>query len=393
MRNTILNVLNEVQIRELDSKHYLVCNIDFKIHIDKIITDNQYKDLDEHIHFDNIVQNIGEEKTTIDIYAILDDSIFDMLKSIIYNKEYKKVEYYKEMFVNSYLFDDLIIFSHCETECLFVKKCSEIYIVMNSNTKEKERQLLRIVREVLLRIQEDRAKCFYHSAVTSYKDKGILICGKSGAGKTTLLSYFMEKLKANFITNDRAFIYIKDNEVNVQYCPISIRVGIGTIRSTRKYMNYIKNCNLTRKQLFEVKKTNIEDMQNVFRDKVKYSLTSKEISNIFDVKLFEHTKLHCIIQSNIIKDFDGLIIEKIDKNDCEKLFDISCFTPFDEEWVNPWIWERKSSEEVLKENSRALKEKMVSQCDMIKVTYGTKTKKIKIVNSILKYIDKNNGRN
>ena len=68
------------------------------------------------------------------------------------------------------------------------------------------RQLaMRCVREVMTSAALSRGWIPFHGAAVSVDQRTILVTGRKMAGKTSLLLYLLSQLRANYLTNDRAF--------------------------------------------------------------------------------------------------------------------------------------------------------------------------------------------
>ncbi|MDX3537872.1 hypothetical protein PV721_26645 [Streptomyces sp. MB09-01] len=91
---------------------------------------------------------------------------------------------------------------------------------------------------LLADIVEDRLLCHIrtvpavqaHCAAWVENGRATLIIGDSGAGKTTALFTAMRG-GAAFLSNDRAFLRLRNGRVEVRSFPLPVNVGCGTIRS------------------------------------------------------------------------------------------------------------------------------------------------------------------
>ena len=65
----------------------------------------------------------------------------------------------------------------------FISDSNYKYLVVRKNTKEKNRQLLRIMKEVTIRTYENKGGVIFHAGAVMLQNKGIIISGPKGAGK------------------------------------------------------------------------------------------------------------------------------------------------------------------------------------------------------------------
>lgn len=88
-----------------------------------------------------------------------------------------------------------------------------IIIIEPNEIVWKIQQVIRLVRDIVRNefIQEDMN--YYHSAVLTYKDKGICVMGSKKSGKTTTILSLLTTQKANFISNDDLSLRLIDGKL------------------------------------------------------------------------------------------------------------------------------------------------------------------------------------
>lgn len=86
-----------------------------------------------------------------------------------------------------------------------------------------------IVRQIVTDQLFQQRYVLFHSAAVAIKDKGILIAGFKGQGKTSTTIALLRNLEADYISNDQVLLGYNDKRIIARSCPMSIKVGLGTL--------------------------------------------------------------------------------------------------------------------------------------------------------------------
>lgn len=228
------------------------------------------------------------------------------------------------------------------------------------NNEQDVKYLFRVIREIIVRLQENCNKFFFHGTAFEINKKGIAILGNSGSGKTTFLTSILEENsndKVKVLSNDRIFLY-KDDEFKIDFFPIPIRYKLGTVQNNIYLKNFFKK---------------MPEYYNSFNNEVSFPTPLTMISSVFkNVSLTEKTKLNCVILPffDVNNKNKFKIVKTHDKEKIELILK-TCFTPNDVESLRvPWIYPRKYNEQFLLGASYKFVYELVKNIPVYKIEYG-----------------------
>lgn len=254
--------------------------------------------------------------------------------------------------------NDYVILIH-ENKYFFVCK-------NNSNTN-----ILRVIREVSYRSCENKGDIAYHAGGYTIGEKGVLVCGGAATGKTTVI---LEALKrgAGYLANDRIIISACGQNYMMKYLPLSMRVGIGTIKYTPQISMRITTYPWKRKQEAAVINYPYEDTCVVGQlgSSQKLEITSKEIQDILGVDLVESSHLKAIVFPSIDPNFSGMEVKKCDPIIAASHMMAQCMTPNDDNWPSPWLLARNKSDNELREKAEILTRELTRNVKSYIVRFG-----------------------
>lgn len=262
----------------------------------------------------------------------------------------------------------IVFFPEGSKEYLIVVYKENYYFICRENMNT---YLLRIIREIYLRNNENYGNIAYHGGAFAICKNGVMVCGDKAKGKTTVI---LEQLKkgASYLANDRVIISKKDNEYSIKYLPLSMRIGIGTISQTSCIVDIIKTYPWSRNQSSKV--LNFEyDLgvsKSAFGSGEKLEITSKEIGDIFKVDLIESTSLNAIVFPEIDPNFSGMEIIPCAPQDATRLIMEQCMTPHDENWTSPWLFPRNKSDTDLEKYAYKFTSEMVEKVSCYTIHFG-----------------------
>ena len=235
----------------------------------------------------------------------------------------------------------------------------------------------RIIREIIVRKNEEKYGLFMHGTGVILNNKGNLILGNSGSGKTTLaIKLLNNKDNIQFLSNDRVFMYYNDNPT-IEYFPIPIVFAMGTVKNNIELDRYFKTT-----RILENRAGKNYERSNV-NDKVDVPLT--DIEKIFKSISMKPTNiLNNIIFSKLNKkDKKCLNIRELSKKEKIIKLNQTCFTMYDWESLRlEWIYNRKINQNDLIENKINTIEKIVDDVPIIELEYGFETEEKKLIKRI-----------
>lgn len=242
-----------------------------------------------------------------------------------------------------------------------VKKTNNYnFTVIGDGEKETIKYVFRIIREILVRFQENNSKFFFHATSLKINDKGISILGNSGSGKTTLFSSLLFN-ECKILSNDRTFFYNNNGRFMMDYFPIPVVYKIGTVKNNESLNNYI------------LKDNHYSLPNNFYLGKRSYPVPLTDIPKIFKkVSLIESTNLDILIFSKFILTKSNYIaIKELTPEDSLKLLKSVCFTPVDTESLrSEWIYTRNKTDLELYEDANKFLNALVISTKIFYLEFG-----------------------
>lgn len=343
---------------------------------------NVFDYISEYWHDDNIEDNNFEFKNYYLVHVENKTYINEYFEQLMKLKIQKSFLIHKSgMIVSLYYFKKMKVFLCKNEELLIINRKEKEFVIFTKNKGGS--YVLRIIREIIFREMENRGSLIFHGAAIDYNGFGIYICGKKSAGKTTTMLKFLKR-GFNFIANDRVFINDNNELFSLNYIPLAIRIGYGTVRSEIVLENYINNKILSRKQ-----KNWKEEEAKKIGSSIKVELTPKELCEGYQVKKKSIAILKCVIIPSFEKDMKDFIIEKLDIRDAKKELKEACMTPNDDNWLTPWLISRKLSDDKLFKISNKKIDLLVKKCNFYKVYFGENST---FIDSILNIILSKEGK-
>ncbi|MFF2154415.1 hypothetical protein ACFVVQ_03795 [Paenibacillus chitinolyticus] len=254
-----------------------------------------------------------------------------------------------------------ILFSHAgyknHPHIIMVFNDNEYKIIAPKITDISDRYALRIIREYTLRNAENRGGILLHAASATIQGNGVLICGNSGDGKTTTLCSLLLNANANYISNDRTILQIKNNELTATSFPLAMNLGVGTFQALQHELNLQYN-KLKRKpdlkdsyeDIFRKDWNSKSTIESNWIRRDKIQLTTSEVEEAFRCKSGISAPVKIIIFPKLSSSNEKIKFYPISYSEIRDLIDKNIYTPVDPDFKNEWLGIRKTDEFSLKNN-------------------------------------------
>lgn len=256
-----------------------------------------------------------ETKITATIEYIEDEKHFNQIRKEFEKHDTKIVQSFEGTFFLKYADAWKEYFCQLKDEWILIKNNNQSYVVIGNGVNKTTKYPFRLIREIILRKQEEAGKIFMHATSMVVNGKGIAVLGNKKSGKTTFFTKTLEKHEAEIISDDRVFFYKDGSEFKMEYFPVSVVYQDGTVFS-------------------------LADLPNIFE-----GISLRERARI-DALVF--VKFH----PKWDREFD---CKSLDMVETIPLLMDTCFTPIDyESKRKEWVYFRKVSGDVLCDNASNL---------------------------------------
>lgn len=174
---------------------------------------------------DFVIEDIPDIKDSIllNSYAINyieDEHEYEQVNKKLTNK--KKIIFYGEEEKEKQIIDNKVFL--VDENSIIINEQGN-FTIIGKNEKAK-RTIIYLIREAIYENYILNKNLVLHSAGIELNDKGYPLIGHSGAGKTTLLMELINKLDANYITND--ILVVNDNDKLIASI-LPLRIANGSI--------------------------------------------------------------------------------------------------------------------------------------------------------------------
>lgn len=262
-------------------------------------------------------------------------------------------------------------------EYVCMKTSEDDYTIITDGRSSSVKWPFRIIREILVRKNEEKGALFMHATGITLDDKGVLILGNSGSGKTTLaIQLLASEETMNFLSNDRVFLY-DNNTPMMEYFPIPIVFAMGTVKGNPNLDEYFKKTRILERE------TNKSYENSSNKDKVPVPLT--DLEKIFsNIGMKSENFLNCMIFSKLnLNDSHCFHIRELSDYEKQVKINQTCFTPFDWESLRlPWIYYSKTNPSEIIEKKIDTIYKIIEKIPIVELEYGLDTNPKKLVKKI-----------
>lgn len=167
---------------------------------------------------------------------------------------------------------EYILIEETGTLLIFNSYLKEITICLNSNlAKKDELTIIELVRDLVLKNEENRGVLVLHATSALKDGKVSLIIGSKGAGKSTTLLEFVKKDHYQLMSGDKTFVWIQNGELFASGWPDYPHLGLGTIS---KYPDLINKL-----QLKDQIENNLDD---IWSTKHKIAVSPEKFKEVFN---------------------------------------------------------------------------------------------------------------
>ena len=370
----------------INSEYKYTKNINFSIVSYEIYYSDEdietIQKLDNYLHSSNF--NSKEHK--FDIFLCDENKISQIINNVKNTYKEKSIKIYESSsnvkeFVKRIQFKNQLLIDG--ENFYLLKENNKIYLEIKQRTNNDERYILRIIREINLRYNEETSKILFHGAFLEHNSKGILISGNKGSGKTTLLCHFLSTGNANYLTNDKLFL---DTKGSVEYIPLSARIGVGTAKNNNRIREFIMKGDFLRSQNSSLSNIDFINELNEVNPEIKFDLVSSEVKSLFSCNLISNSKLDIILLPKITKEHSINLRTLNEKEKFNELLE-NLLTPYDDMWKSPWLIDIELNENKLLTEAIKKLIKLFENTRCIAFEYGYNVTSKDVVETIQKYIN------
>lgn len=349
-------------------------NVEFKIQTnDKDIYIKQLKHILEfYIPYE------GKKTKVINMEYIEDVNLFNKIIKEAKSQKSKSYQTFTNQVHKEYQGNDgekYYIIDNQEYVC--VKENDNSYKIITNGKEEGVKWLFRVIREILVRVNEENNGLYMHSTALNIDNSGIMILGNSGSGKTTLATKLLESNEdINFLSNDRVFMYAQD-KIKMEYFPIPIVYAMGTVKHCDALDRYFKNTRIL--------ESRVGKKYEKSSDEVKVDVPLTDISKIFpNCKMTPTSNIDLIIMAKMNKYIDkDFIFKKLSYKEKMVKLNQTCFTPYDWESLRlEWLYKRRLSMNDLVENKINTIDTIINNTEILELEYGLNISNKKLIKRI-----------
>ncbi len=107
-------------------------------------------------------------------------------------------------------------------------------------TKDSEIQLIELIRDLIIKDQENKGTMILHASAAVKDEKAIVVVGSKGTGKSTTLMELLLNKGYKMVSGDKVFLTIDNDTVMMKGWPDYPHLGLGTIRRHTKLYDLVK---------------------------------------------------------------------------------------------------------------------------------------------------------
>jgi hypothetical protein len=222
-------------------------------------------------------------------------------------------------------------------------------VVTRPGLERRERLVVRVVRELVMRQHEAQGAVVFHAAGLSRGGLGLLSVGASGAGKTTSLLLSVDR-GGTLLSNDRMIVTGVGARWTLVGVPLPVRIGRATLEGLPELAEWVRASHLARPQPAG---KDPSQLPRQFASSRKVELTPRELADVVGGAVGTTAPLHAIMLPELQHDDRPPWCEPATVDQVRDVLSSACFTPHDETWLSPWLIERGAPDAVIAERARA----------------------------------------
>lgn len=304
--------------------------------------------------------DVRDNDNQILIEYIEEQTMFSRYKELIECSKLRTICTFENEYHLEACVDSEICYMQLPDKYIVRKISNQHYILIGDGIRNTTKYVFRLIREIIVRLEENSGKIFMHGTSLVNDGHGICILGNEGSGKTTYFSKLLSLGKSSIISNDRTFLHF-ENIAKIYYFPIPIVYKLGTVENNI----FLKN---------NVLESGKYDLPESFKQaKTGFPVPLTDVPTFFpNVTFQQEAPLDIIIFSKIDferpYDFESKLISK---DEAIKKMNETCFTPIDHESLRkPWIHPRNKSDYEIERDVALTIEKIVSSVPVYVVRFG-----------------------
>lgn len=176
---------------------------------------------------------------------------------------------------------------------LFDKKNKEFIIGTNQNETyfETAKNCFKIIRKIL-EVELSKNYIYLHSGFIIHNSYGIGLIGEKFTGKTTTILNMLMHLNPRFVSNDKVYLKIEKEDVEIFSLPYTVGVRKGTLIRYPKLLQKINEYN-ERNVLVDFIQ---DDEKNVDKSNSKIYISPKELNELFSVDIISSGSLNLFVE-------------------------------------------------------------------------------------------------
>ena len=324
---------------------------------------------------ESVIDFKSNTEECINIEYIVDVNRFIDLKNKLKSYEGKIYDTFKKQTHKEVILNNKKYYLVNTEEYICIKTSPKDYtIIVEKNNATSTNWVVRIIRELYLRIKENIGFNYMHGTGIEVNGKGVLLLGNSGSGKTTLAVKFLElEKKKGFLSNDRILI---DKNLNMDYFPHATTYAMGTVKNNMHLDKYFKDTNILEK----TKKISYKNVEYTIDCNTPLSDTEKIFNNTYMVA---RTNLNLILYPRFKPDVQNVEVFDMTRDEKIEFLESTDFTPEDREALRkPWLMLRDISDEELLIERNVLIDNIVDNVKIKKLVYGAKSSAVEIIEKL-----------
>lgn len=141
----------------------------------------------------------------------------------------------------------VLLLSKLPDSCIQKTNFHNNIFLFDPNDSDLQKTIKRIILDIYSRLLENVAGIFLHASAIEYNNSVFVFTGERGSGKTYNMINFITNNGCKFLSNDKIFLYKKNQEYFVRGFPSAIGIRRNTILQNqhlqKKYQNFVNDSN------------------------------------------------------------------------------------------------------------------------------------------------------